>query len=83
MFSSEFCKILKITFFTEHLLATASEVLTILYMFSPFSFVFINASISSLMQKSPYKHVFSLKHVFLHIFTSMTQESCRFLSEVK
>ena len=51
MFSSEFWKIFKNTLFTEHLLATASEVLTILNMFCPFSFVFINASISSAYAK--------------------------------
>ena len=50
------------------LLQFLSQAFSILYMFSPFCFVCIS---------------FSLKHVFLHSFTSMTQGSCRLLFEVK
>ena len=51
VFSCEFYQISKNSVFIEHLLAFASEALIILYMFSPFSFVFINALISSTYTK--------------------------------
>ena len=51
VFSCELYKISKNTVFIELFLAFASEALIILYMFSPFSFVFINALISSAYAK--------------------------------
>ena len=51
VFSDEFLEISKNTFFTEHILATAFEAFIILFMFSSFSFVFINALISSTYAK--------------------------------
>ena len=65
------------------LLQFLRQAFIILYMFSLFSFVIINANNNFYLSINILVNNFFHWNVFLHTFTSMTQGSCRFLFEVK